>query len=64
MQAPAEEPVKLEPMKLGKAEFKIGGGATEFIPKNKMVATKEQFPDLDALDDNLSKPVKKDKKKK
>ena len=41
MQAPVQqEPIKMEPMKLGTASFKVGG-ATEFIPKNKMVATKE-----------------------
>lgn len=39
----------MEPMKLDKASFNLGGG--EFIPKGKMVATKEQFPDLDMLDD-------------
>lgn len=55
------EPMKLEPMKLdlGKAAFNVGGG--EFIPKGKMVATKDQFPDLDALD-NDSKPKKGAKK--
>ena len=56
----------MEPMNLaslGKAEFKMGGG--EFIPKGKMVATSEQFPDLDALDaaPKQSKKGKKGKKK-
>ena len=38
--------------------------ANEFIPKGKMVATKDQFPDLDALDSNESKPKKGKKNKK
>ena len=59
-QAEAAEPVKFEP--LGKAAFNMGGG--EFIPKGKMVATKDQFPDLDALDSNESKPKKGKKNKK
>ena len=58
-QAPAFDASKMEPMKLGAAEFKMGG--TEFIPKGKMVATKNEFPDLDGLDDE-PKPKSKGKK--
>jgi hypothetical protein len=54
------EPMKLEPMKLGAVEFT--GGAKEFIPKGKMVATKDQFPDLDALGDDVPKSSKGGKK--
>ena len=49
MEASVIEPIKMEPMNLGAANFNLNSG-TEFIPKGKMVATSEQFPDLDALD--------------
>jgi hypothetical protein len=70
---PAFDPSKIEPMQvptteagnLGAASFNLGG-AGEFIPKGKMVATKEQFPDLGDMDDQGPKKKKggKGKKKK
>lgn len=56
-------------MKLEKAQWKNTSSfnpttATEFIPKNKMVATKEQFPDLDDVFGDEPKQKKGGKKKK
>ena len=70
VQAPVEqtpiEPLKMEPAAWKPMEtsaFKAGGVA-EFIPKGKMVATQEQFPDFDALgDEPKQKRGKKGKKK-
>ena len=51
-------------MSLGAASFNLGA-TKEFIPKGKMVNTKEEFPDMDALLDDgpKSKKGKKGKKK-
>jgi len=43
---------------------KLSGGASEFVPSNHMANTKEQFPDLDALDDKPKKGKKGKKGKK
>jgi hypothetical protein len=47
---------------LGAGSFK--SSSSEFIPKGKMVATKEQFPDLGDMDDNAPKKMKSGKGKK
>jgi hypothetical protein len=60
--APAADPIAMAPMKMDSANFKLSGN--EFIPKGKMVATKEQFPDLDALGDDAPKKTKGKKGKK
>jgi len=66
MQLPANETPAAaggsEEMSLGAASFNVGS-TNEFIPKGKMVATQEQFPDFDALDDG-PKNKKKGKGKK
>lgn len=50
-------PATQEAGNLGAASFNLGG-AGEFIPKGKMVATKEQFPDLLGMDDDAPKKKK------
>jgi len=48
----------MEPMKFEAASFNVSS-ATSFVPKGKMVKTKEEFPDLaDAFGDD-DKPKKK-----
>lgn len=63
MQAPAQAqaPIEAAEWKPMETSFK-SGGASEFIPKGKMVATSEQFPDFD--DDDKPKKAGKGKGKK
>ena len=41
-----------------------GGGVKEFVPAGQVANTKEQFPDLDALDEDKPAKGKKGKKNK
>jgi hypothetical protein len=61
MQFPAQ--AQQEAGNLGAASFNMSS-TSEFIPKGKMVATKEQFPDLGDMDDNAPKKMKSGKGKK